>query len=72
MLYLIDAGCNTNLVSKRVFDRLPKHIQDQRMNFSIHGQMADCTRLPFYGVVQIPMRIRDVKLKGIFVVSQIN
>ena len=35
----------------------------------MHGQMADCTRLPFYGVVQIPIRIRDVKLEEIFVVS---
>ena len=27
---------------------------------------------PFYGVVQIPIRVRDVKLEEIFVVSQIN
>ena len=72
MLYLVDTGCNTNLVSKRVFDRLPKHVQEQRMECDTHGQMADGTRLPFYGVVQIPIRVRDVKLEEIFVVSQIN
>ena len=33
--------------------------------------MADGTRLPFYRVVQIPIRVRDVKLEEIFVVSQI-
>ena len=27
MLYLVDTGCNTNLISKRMFDRLPKHVQ---------------------------------------------
>ena len=34
--------------------------------------MADSTRLPFYGLVQIPIQIRDVKLEKIFLVSQIN
>ena len=72
MLYLVDTGCNTNLVSKQVFDRLPKHIQEQRMECDTHGQMADGTILPFYEVVQIPLRVRDVKLEEIFVVSQIN
>ena len=72
MLYLVDTGCNTNLVSKRVFDCLPKHIQDLRLECDTHRQMADSTRLPFYGLVQIPIRIRDVKLRKMFVVSQIN
>ena len=31
MPYLVDTGYNTNLVGKRVFDRLPKHIKEQRM-----------------------------------------
>ena len=33
---------------------------------------TDGTRLPFYGVVQIPIRVEDVKLEEIFVLSQIN
>ena len=66
MLYLVDTGCNTYLVSKRVFDCLPKHIQDLRLECDTHRQMADSTRLPFYGLVQIPIRIRDVKLKKMF------
>ena len=37
-----------------------------------HCQMADGTRLPFYGVVKIPIKIRDVKLEEIFVISQIS
>ena len=72
MLYLVDTGCNTNLISKRVFDRLPKHVQDQLMSCDTHGQMADGTKLPFYGVVQVPIKVRDVKLEEIFVVSQIS
>ena len=69
MLYLVDTGCNTNLINKRVFDRLPQHIQDQLMACDTHGQMADSSKLPFYGVVQVPIKVRDMKLKEIFVVS---
>ena len=72
MLQLIDMGCNTNLISKRIFDQLPRHLQDQRMVCDTHGQMADDTRLPFYGVVKMPIKIRDVKLEEIFVISLIS
>ena len=72
MLYLIDTGCNTNLISKRIFDQLPRHLQEQLMVCDTHGQMADGTRLPFYGVVKIPIKIRDVKLEEIFVISRIS
>ena len=72
MLYLVDTGCNINLISKKIFDLLPKLLQDQRMGCDAHGQMADGTRLPFYGVVKILIKIRDVKLEEIFVISQIS
>ena len=72
MLYLVDASCNINLVSKRKFDRLPKHNQDQRMACDMHGQMAGGTRLPFYKVVLVPIKVRDVQLKEIFAGGQIN
>ena len=42
------------------------------MSCDTHGQMADGTKLPFYGVVQVPIKVRDVKLEEIFVVSQIS
>ena len=42
------------------------------MDCDTHRQTVDDTRLPFYEVVQIPIRVRDVKLEEIFVVSQIN
>ena len=72
MLYLVDTGCNTKLTSKRIFNRIPQHIQDQLTSCDTHGQMADGTKLPFYGVVQVPIKVRDVKLEEIFVVSQIR
>ena len=72
VLYLADTGCNPNLISKRIFDRLPQHIQDQLMSCDTHGQMADSTKLLFYGVVQIPIKVREVKLEEIFVIGQIS
>ena len=45
LLYLVDTSCNINLVSKKIFDRLPKHIQDQRMVCDTHGQMASISLL---------------------------
>ena len=72
MLYLVNIGCNTNLISKRIFDPLPRHIQDQLMSCDTHGQTADGTKLPLYGVAQIPIKVRDVRLKKSFVVSQIR
>ena len=34
--------------------------------------MVDGTRLPFYGVLRLPLRVRDVKVEEVFVVSRIN
>ena len=53
------------------FDRLPRHIQDQKIECDIHRQMAEGTKFPFYGVVQILFGL-DVKLDKVFVVSLIN
>ena len=72
MLYLVDTGCNTNLVSKRIFDWLPQHIQDQGMSCDTYGQMVEGIKLLFYTVVRILIKVRDVKLEEIFVISQIS
>ena len=72
MLYLIDMGCNTNLINKQVFDRLPRHIQGQRMFCDAHSQMADGTKLSFYGAVKKLIKVKDVKLKEIFMISPIS
>ena len=72
MFYLVDTGCDTNLINKRVFDHLSRHIQDQLMSCDTHGQMADGTKLPFYRIVQVPIKVRDLKLEEILVVSQIS
>ena len=37
-----------------------------------HRQKASGSKLPFYGVVRIPIKLKNVKLKEIFVVNQIS
>ena len=72
MLYPVYTDYNTNLVSKRVLDRSLRHILNQQLECETHGQMADDARLLFHKVVQVPIRVSNVKLEEIFVVSQIN
>ena len=71
-LFLLDTGCNTNLISKHVFDRLTNKIKQTLEPCSSHGVMADGTRLPFYGIIQLTGRLREIKFQETFVVSQIN
>ena len=70
--FLIDTGCTTNLLSKQVFDRLPGRIRDLLEESDSHGLLADGTQLPFYGVIRLQVRVRDVKTEDVFVVSQIS
>ena len=62
MLYFVDMGCKTDLTSKRIFNQLPRHLLDQHMVCNNHDEMADGTKLHFYGVVKIP--IKDKRLEA--------
>ena len=55
-----------------MFDRLPERIRCGLEESDSHGVMADGRQLPFYGVLRLPIRVRDVKAEEIFVVSRIN
>ncbi len=71
-LFLFDTGCNTNLLAKHVFDLLPARLRQFLEPCHSHGVMADGTRLPFYGIITLSGRLRDIKFEETFVVSQIN
>ena len=70
--FLLDTGCTTNLLARHVFDRLPERIRSQRQDYASYGLLADGTRLPFFGMVRLSIRLRQVKLEETFVVSQIS
>ena len=70
--FLLDTGCTTNLLAKHVFDRLPESIRSQTQECARYGLLADGTRLPFYGIVKLNIRLRQVKTEEVFIISQIN
>ena len=70
--FLIDTGCTTNLLAKHVFDRLPEKIRSQKREYAKYGLLADGTRLPFYGILQLDVRLRQVKTTEVFIISQLN
>ena len=70
--FLLDTGCTTNLLGKHVFDRLPERVRTQREEYAKHGLLADGTRLPFYGIIKLDIRLRQVKTQETFIISQIN
>ena len=70
--FLLDTGCTTNLIGKHVFDRLPEKIRTCREEYARHGMLADGTRLPFYGIIKLQIRLRQVKTEEVFIISQIN
>ena len=70
--FLLDTGCTTNLLGKHVFDRLPERVKAERKEYARHGLLADGTRLPFYGIIRLSMRLRQVKTEEVFIISQIS
>jgi len=58
--FLLDSGCNTNFLSKRVFDALPPKVRKELAPYTGEpGNLADGSRIPFYGVIELPGRVRD-------------
>ena len=69
---LLDTGCNTNLLSKHTFDRLPERVKKTLEKCDSHGLMADGSKLPFYGTLRVPGRVQDIKIEETYVVSCIS
>ena len=70
--FLLDTGCNTNLLSKKAFNLLPTRIKKLLEENERFGFLANGSRLPFHGVVRLAGRVRDVPIEESFVVSEIN
>ena len=71
--FLIDTGCTTNLLSKRLFDSLSsKDRQEMQPYEGAHGTLADGSCIPFYGVITLPGRVRDYAIHETFIVSYLK
>lgn len=69
--FLTDSGCTTNLLSKIVFDRLPNRTKQTIQESQSHGALTDGTQLTFYGIIRLPMRVRNIRAEDVFVVSRV-
>ena len=50
----------------------PEHVKEQKEEYSRHGLLADGTSLPFYGILKLDIRLRQIKTTEVFIISQIN
>ncbi|XP_067943127.1 uncharacterized protein [Watersipora subatra] len=55
-----------------LYQSLPSGIKEQLEESDTHGLLADGTRLPFYGVIRLPVRLSKLKTEEVFIVSQIS
>ena len=69
---LVDTGCTTNLLSKRIFDQLPKNTQAAKEEYATHGIMTNVARLAFSGLLQTELRVRQHHGDKVFVVGDID
>ena len=72
MQVLVDMGCTTNLLAKKVFDQLPQRIQATKEEYVAHGIMANGARLAFSDLVQADFRVRQHHGDETFVVGDID
>lgn len=71
--YLVDSGCSLNLLSKRVFDKLPGRRTGLLSPFHHRsGTLADGSELQFYGQVELTGRLRSESIGMQFVVADIE
>jgi len=71
--FLLDSGCTTNLLSRRLFDTLPPKDKVGIEPFKEeHGTLADGSCIPFYGVIELTGRVRDQAIRETFIVSQLE
>ena len=56
-----------SLVNKHDFDRLPGTMQNQLNKRDSHSLLADRTWLSCCGIIQLPIRLRDIRTEKVFV-----
>jgi len=71
--FLLDSGCTMNLLSRRVFDALPRKERREIESYTgEHGTLADESCIPFYGIIELTGRVHDQVIQETFVISQLE
>jgi len=69
--FLLNTGCTTNLLSRRLFDTLGARERASLEPYEgAHGTLADGSCIPFCGVISLPGSVRDQTIHKTFIVSQ--
>jgi len=71
--FLLETGCATNLLSRRVFNTLPLKERKELAPYTGEpGTLADGSSIPFDGVIELTERIRDQAIQETFVISPLE
>ena len=72
MQILVDTGCTTNLLAKRIFDQLLQNIRNVREDYAAHGIMHNGTQLVFSGLLQTELHVRQHHGEEVFMIGDID
>jgi len=71
--FLLDSGCTTNLLSRRVFNTLSLKERKELAPYTGEpGTLADGSSIPFDGVIELTGRVCDQAIQEIFVISPLE
>ena len=71
--YLLDSGCTLNILSKRIFNKLPQVTKKSMKPFHCNtGTLADGSGLPIEGQVELDSRLRSEMINVSWVVANIE
>jgi len=71
--FLLDTGCTTNLLSRRLFDTLGDRKRASLEPYEdAHGTLADGSCIPFYRIITLPGRVRDQLIHETLILSQLK
>ena len=66
---LVDTGCTTNLMSKKIFDKLDKATRETVEPHESYGVTASGAKMPFFGLIKTSLKIRHFVTEETFVVG---
>lgn len=69
--FLLDSGCITNLLSRRLFDTLSVQVRKQLEPYEgSHGTLADGSSISFYGIIEFAGSVCSQAIQEMFIVGQ--
>ena len=66
---LVDTGCTTNVMSRKVYNKLDRTTRDSLEPYETYGVTASGAKMPFFGLVKTNLRIRHFSTEETFVVG---